>query len=176
MIHDTHDPTKFEMFVRMAEVLIWPVTVLIIILLFRKKIQGVIHRVGSFKASTSGVEMTFAPQLDAAKKLFSELRSEAVSKSTSILEAANTPSGTPYEQLTQIKSELQQTVSELAQEASITVTDKSNVEVCQILERSGVINNESSQLIQSLFNVINAASTNISQNQVNEISALYKAL
>ena len=176
MIHDTHDPSKFEMFVRMAEILIWPLTVLIIVLLFRKKISGVIHRVGSFKASSSGLEMTFAPQLDAAKKLFFQLRPDAVSKSAAILGNAEKPSGTPYEQLMQIKSELQQTIYELAQESNIAVSGKSNVQVCKTLEKTGVINNENSKLIQSLLMVIDAADPSISQNQVDDISSMYKAL
>ena len=176
MIHDTHDPSIFEMFLRMAEILVWPVTVLIIILFFRRKIQGVIQRVGSFSASASGVEMTFAPQLDVAKKLFSKLRPDAVSKSTTILESDDLPTGTPYEQLTQIKSELQQTITELAQESSISTSGQSNVQLCRSLEKSGVINHENSQLMQSLLTVINAADVDISQNQVNDINSLYKAL
>ena len=176
MIHDTHNPSNFEMVVRITEIVIWPVTALIIVLLFRRKIMGVIHRVGSFKASTSGVEMTFAPQLDAAKKLFSKLRPNAVSKSTPALENSTSYSGSPYEQLKQIESELQQTVVELAQEAGISPTGKSNLQLCNALEKSGVVNNENSKLMQALFHVIHKADKSVSQNQVNEIISLYKAL
>ncbi|MCW5519390.1 hypothetical protein J1N09_06045 [Aureitalea sp. L0-47] len=176
MVHDTHNPSNFEMLVRLIEILIWPVTVLIIVLLFRSKIKGVIHRVGSFKASSSGVEMTFAPQLDAAKKMFKQLRPDSVSKSVTTLESSERPSGTPYEQLLQIKFELEQSLTELAQEASISITGKSSLQLCAELEKSGVINHENGQLMRSLLTVIDAANAGITQAQVDEINTMYKAI
>lgn len=135
-----------------------------------------IHRVGSFKASSSGLEMTFAPQLDAAKTLFGELRPDSVSKSSTTLGSSERMTGTPYDQLLQIKSELKQTLTELAQEAGISVSGKSSLQLCAELEKSGVINHENGQLMYSLLTVINSANAGVTQAQVDDIYSMYKSI
>lgn len=165
-----------EVLIKLLEVIIWPLTLFIIILMFRSQFKNAMGRMGSFKADSSGISMTFEPKLDAAKKVFAALKPGGTSKSTAKLQGTVPVSGTPMEQLNKISTELHTTLTELGQEANLNVSGKSGKELSDELGRSGVITHESSTLIGTLFDVISSAPPTISQKQVDEITAMYKSL
>jgi hypothetical protein len=168
--------TTAETLIKLLEVIIWPGTLLIIILMFRSQFKNAMGRMGSFKADSTGISMTFEPKLDAAKKVFAALKPGGSSKSTPKLQGTVAATGTPREQLDQIASELKTTLVELGEEANLNVAGKPGKELCVELERSGVITHESGTLIATLLEVISAAPATISQSQADEITAMYRAI
>ncbi|MBT8261495.1 MAG: hypothetical protein KJO05_01655 [Bacteroidia bacterium] len=165
-----------ESLIKLLEIIIWPLTLFLIILMFRKQFRNAMERMGSFKADATGISMSFEPKLDAAKKIFSALKPEGVSKSATSLHERTTFTGTPKEQLGQMKAELHTSLVELAQEANLDSNGKSTSALNRELAQKSIVKNESYHLIEALLEVINAAPAAISQAQVSEIQEMYNSI
>ncbi|NNM22624.1 MAG: hypothetical protein HKO54_03650 [Flavobacteriaceae bacterium] len=176
MIQESQDFTTIELIIKLIEILIWPLVTLVVILLFRSKVLEMVDRMGSFKAGSSGLEMTFQPKLDAAKKLFDELRPGGTAKAMRSLGAQESIPGTPYDQLKHIEDKLITTLKELAQESNIPIENKSSVTLAKELGKSGTINPTSGMLIQTLLKLISEAGPSVNQFQADEIIGMYQSL
>jgi len=172
----TNTSFSFELLIQLLEVIIWPVTLLIIILLFRRKFSSAISRLGSIKASSSGFSMTFDSMLGAAKQKFTSLKPDSVAKSKASVLSQTTHTDKPFKQLVDIKDKLEKTLVDLAQEAGMDVGQKSSKTLCKELEGRGIISGENSSLMLALMEVVNAAPLKISQTQVDDIKTLYNAI
>lgn len=165
-----------ETFLRLVEIIIWPLTLFVIIMMFRGQFRNAMERLGSFKADASGISLSFEPKLDAAKKIFAALQSDDAAKSGVSLKPTNNFTGTPQEQLSQIKAKLHSTLVELAAEAQVATSGKSAAALCKELQQRGVIKNDSGHLIGALLEVIDAAPATISQAQLDEIEKMYNSI
>ena len=54
----------FENINQLISHIIWPLTVLIILWMYRRHLSGVIKRLGSFEAGATGISMTFDNKLE----------------------------------------------------------------------------------------------------------------
>ena len=164
-----------DVIIRILEIVIWPLTVLVIILLFRRQFNNAMSRLGSFEASATGVSMTFEPKLDQAKKIFNELKPGGVKKSVSIM-GTDAPSGTPMEQVTRLRNDIDSTLIELSRENNIDLSGKSTTVLCSELAGKGIISSDNGRLLGALLEVLNAANSNITQTQVDEIRQMYNSI
>jgi hypothetical protein len=162
--------------IKLLEIVIWPLTLFLIILMFRKQFRNAMERMGSFKADATGFSMSFEPKLDAAKKIFSALKPDGTSKSAVSLHEHKTFTGTPLEQLGQMKAELHTSLVELAEEANLDSRGKSTALLNRELAQKAVVKNDSYHLIEALLEVIDSAPTTVSQSQVTEIQDMYNTI
>lgn len=165
-----------ESILKLLEIIIWPATLFIIILLFRKQFKDAMERLGSFKADATGISMSFEPKLDAAKKIFSALKPEGTAKSAASLHESTVFTGSPQEQLSQIKSELHSSLVELAEEANVDAAGKSTAALNRELAERSIVKKDSFHLIEALLDVISAAPPSITQSQVSEIKQMYNSI
>jgi hypothetical protein len=56
---DEGEPSKFQQFTNLLDVIIWPLTVFLCLLLFKNQIAKIIGSLGSIKAGTDGIELNF---------------------------------------------------------------------------------------------------------------------
>ena len=167
---------QIDSVLKLLEIIIWPATLFVIILLFRKQFKDAMERLGSFKADATGISMSFEPKLDAAKKIFSALKPEGTAKSTVSLHESTSFTGSPQEQLRQIKTELHNSLVELAEEANINPSGKSTAALNRELADRSIVKKDSYHLIEALLDVIAAAPPSITQSQVSEIKQMYNSI
>jgi len=66
----TTEPIGFEQLISLLEVIIWPLTIFLCLLLFKNQIAKIIGSLGSIKAGTQGIELNFIEEkLQEATKL-----------------------------------------------------------------------------------------------------------
>lgn len=163
---------SWEQFTALIQVLIWPLTVVICLALFRKHLADVIDRLGSFKAGSSGLEMTFQNKLDEALTLPALKPSAAIAKSGGSINIQGSKAGTPYEQLLELRDVLNHKIRAKANELNIDTSNMSNHAISQKLKEVGGITFQNSQAFETLIELTNAASQQITQAQVNQVRAL----
>jgi len=169
----TPTPSDFELVVKLLEATIWPITLLLIIFFFRKHFASAFNRIGSLKADTSGITMTFASVLNETKKKFNDVISTSSEKSGASINSLKVDEKVPYKQLIEIKESLDNTLTDIAKEKGLIIENKSSMDICQELERKGIISYEKSDLMLSLLKVVNLATLTITQTQVDDIKTLY---
>jgi hypothetical protein len=177
MIHiETHNPSIYEISFRLIEVLIWPVVFFIIILLFRKNFKEAMGRLGSLRADATGISLGFTQVLARSKGTFNKLRPGAAAKSMSSLGTKTKEDKEPYMQLIEIKENLNKTILDLAKDDGMEVDNKSIESICRELSKKKIISAENEELMLSLIEVVNAARTDITQAQVDDIKALWHSI
>ena len=165
-----------DIILKVIDTVVWPGTILVIILLFRKKFGSAMDRLGSFEASATGVSMSFEPKLDQAKKLFNELKPGGVKKSAVGIQGLDHMEKSPMEQVMELRREIIKTVHELATENNVDTFDRSTAALCAELANKGVISKDNATLLSTLMNVLDSATPNITAVQVAEIRDMYNAI
>jgi hypothetical protein len=67
-------PNYFEMVIKLIEIIIWPITLFVIILLFKRNFQSTFQRLVSIKANAASIAITFEKQLEATKQWFDNIK------------------------------------------------------------------------------------------------------
>jgi hypothetical protein len=67
-------PNYFEMVIKLIEIIIWPITLFVIILLFKRNFQSTFQRLVSIKANAASISITFEKQLEATKQWFDNIK------------------------------------------------------------------------------------------------------
>ncbi|MDO9137517.1 MAG: hypothetical protein Q7U21_06810 [Lutibacter sp.] len=176
MIQENSSTANFELTIKLIEVVIWPLTLFLIILFFRKSFAGVFQRLGTLKVDSSGIAMSFEKELEATKSTFELNRPEIMGKGKSSFDIENASNEPPFQQLMAIKQSLDKALIDLALEEGIDVSDKSGVFLCNALEAKGAISQQKSELTKSLLKLVNMARMDISQSQMDIIKKMYNAL
>jgi hypothetical protein len=165
-----------DVIIKILEIMAWPSTLIGVILVFRKQFNQAMGRLGSFEASATGVSMSFAPKLDQAKQLYNQLKPADSSKSAAGLKQSERPLGTPMEQVSKLRYEIDRTLVEMAKEHNIDPTGKSPNTLVSELADKGLIIRDKGRLLQAILEVLNTANANITQQQVDEIYQMYNSI
>ena len=152
-------------------VIIWPLTLVICFMIFRKQLRELIGRVGSFKATKDGLEMTFQDKLDDLKAL-PALKAAGTSKSAGTIEIKGSKAGTPYEQLLELRDVLNNKIIGKAKGLNIETNNMSNLAISDKLKEVGGITLQQSKAFDALIDLTNSASPNITQSQVDQVRSL----
>lgn len=176
MTLETTFQSNFELIIKLIEVIIWPVTLFLILFLFRKSFVGAFHRLGTLKVDSSGIAFSFEKELEKAKATFEIVKPEEMSKAKSGLEIENKLNEPPYQQLMTIKDSLEKAVIDLAVEEGISFSHKNTIFLCDALEAKGILTKQKSELTKTLLKVVNMARTDITPIQIQEIQTMYNAL
>jgi hypothetical protein len=167
----------FEQVNQLVGHIIWPLTVLIILWMYRKHLSGVIKRLGSFEAGATGISMTFDNKLEETFADFlPEEPLQLKSKSGVLIKSNVQKITTPYHQLLNIREGLHNLIINKAQEFNISTVDKTSIELCQILKEKEAITNKNARFFKALIDLTNAGDTSINQSQVDKVKKLYNNL
>lgn len=164
----------FEVFVMLIDSIIWPLVLLIILILFRRNFANAIQRLGSLTANKEGLSLTFQSKLDRAKGLFSGLKPNGISKSSSLHSNITSGTGSPQEEVRLIHSSIKKSLEDIADQQGIDVSGKSALEICVIFKDIGVFDLKKAQMAQTLLELTSSPDTDISHEQVNELKLLYQ--
>jgi hypothetical protein len=160
--------------IKLIEVLIWPLSLVIVILMFRKNISASFNRLGSITASSSGLSLNFESALEAAQEVFEQGDSSGSSKSFGKLGTETTLK--PYETLVDIKKSIESLLLKLAIEHSVTIAGKSQESIVADLAQRNIINPKKSLKFQRLVAAVDAAPMSISHNQAAQLQEMYDTI
>ena len=169
------EPITMEHIIHLLEVIIWPLTVIVGLLFFKKHIGKVIGSLGSIKAGADGIEMNFIDEkLEAAKKLIGTNGVEAKSGGTIITKDSRAT--TPYQELLEIRDALTNKIRDKARENNIPTDNLSSLAISEELVKNNIITRQSGRHFSTLLDLTNIGTHSITQQQVNQIKALYNHL
>ncbi len=164
--------SKLESFIKLIDILIWPCTFLIIILLFRKNLQNAFNRIGSIKADATGIAITFDKQLEATAKLFQQIQPKAISKSSASIKTAAKSDGSPFEQVLSVRDDIVHFLTVKSKALGLDVDPQLPSHMCSQLLLHNAIKVEQAQMIQALLNLIATANDSTTQAQANLVQQL----
>jgi len=169
------DPTIMEHIIHLLEVIIWPLTVIVGLLFFKKHIGKIIGSLGSIKAGAQGIEMNFIDEkLKEATKLIGTNGVEAKSGGTIITKGSHAV--TPYQELLEIRDALTNKIRDKARENNIPTDNLSSLALADKLVENNIITRQSGRHFSMLMDLTNIGTHSITQLQVNQIKALYNHL
>lgn len=171
------EKSRFELYIQLIEVLIWPLTLLIIILIFKNTFKSAFKRLGSFEANATGISMTFQELADEAIELAEGVKPLAIAKSgVSLHSHSVNHNSTPFEQVAEIQHELNLGLSSLIKHTNVQISNASNILLARMLEKEGVITYKHYKLVEAIEKLISLSGKNITQTQVNDIKNLKNAI
>jgi len=154
---------KVEIFLAVLEIVSWPVTLLFILLFFRKYFTSALARLGTLQAGASGITMTYDKKIANAKKLLKEIQPSSTSKSSVGIKVKSNSS---YTKLMDLKMELNAGLIRLATENGIDCEGKTGAILNNELKESGIITLQRAHLIDSLMDVSNSADASFSKDHL----------
>ncbi len=161
--------------IALIEALVWPLSLVTIVLLFRKNIANSFNRLGSITASATGLSLNFETALEQAKEIFQESEPiAATSKSHTLTQ--NTVANDPMDQVIAIKKSLRETLTELASENAVDVQNKNLEELAIALGQRQVIGQGNAQKIVALLRALETAPLSIKRHQVEDLQRLYNSI
>ncbi len=159
-------------FISLITVVIWPLTVIICFLFFRRKLIEIMGSISSFRAGPDGIEFTtFEKDLKATEEQFhiSETASGGISKSSGSLNMNLSLSGTPFQQLMELRGVLTNKIGKRAEELNIPIENASSSILVEKLKEVGGITIKKARSFNTLLALINKADKKVTQSQVDRI-------
>jgi hypothetical protein len=170
--------------ISIIEIIIWPLTLIIILILFKNNITGIFDRVGSFEASATGLSMTFQEKIEETKKLVPIDPLASISDGTKSKSSVKIPVGrkksmkgeTPYQSLLAIRDDLNNQIIRKAQQHNLSTKNLSNIEISDKLKAMGGLTIQKAKAFQALIELTNSADPSITHDQVNQVYQLFQNL
>lgn len=163
---------NLEVIIKLIDTLVWPVTLLVIILLFRKNLQNGFNRIGSIKADTTGIAITFDKQLEATEKLFEQIKPQAISKSSAHIKPQANREATPYNQILNVRNNLINFLITKSKANNLDFNAQLPSYMCSQLLRNNTIQVNQAQMIEALLNLTANANENTTQKQADAVHQL----
>jgi len=154
--------------------IIWPLTLVLILLIFKRNLSHVFKRMGSFSASATGVSMTFDAQIEAAEAEVLKKR-EIKTKSGVRLKSSGSKAKTksPHYQLMTIRADLRDLIVKKAEEFNIETDHKSSLELRDELMDIDKLSPAKAHSFSLLINLTSSAGPEITKAQVKKIKNMY---
>jgi hypothetical protein len=159
--------------------IIWPLTMLLIILIFKKQFSSIMKKLSGIDATATGISLKFDQEIDEAigenlteqtPRLIAKEGLKIGDKNTTIKEV------TPYHQMLSIRDGLNHKIMLKAQENNFSTQNKTNIDLKEELLRAEAISFQQAKLFQTLLQLTNSNFSNITQSQVNKVKLLYSNL
>ena len=157
------------------EVIIWPGTLLFIIILYKKHFVSAFNRLGSLKADATGISMEFTQKIEGVKEQAKALKSGIQFKGGDDI----IPSGiqnSPFQQLLGLKVKLIKKVEELANSNDISIQNATIAQLLGSLEEKGVVDKKNTAFIMAVYDLMLSADQSITSQQYNDIDNLYLSI
>lgn len=160
--------------------IVWPITLLALIWIFRNHLKNLFGKLSSIDASSTGISLRFEQEIDTAieELLPVEEGPKFMSKSGVQIgqkEMEKEPQ-TPFHQIMELREKLSHNIFFKAQENNVSTKNKSSLDLSSELLNMGVISNSTSKHFKALINLTNASNENITKGQVNKVKLIYKNL
>ena len=165
-----------ELIIALIDSLIWPLTLLAIIFLFRKNFREAFKRLGSFKADASGIAMTFDKQIEDTKELFQKLKPGLVTKNVAGIKTNTNKGETPYKQILEVRNRIINFLKVKSDEAGILTASYSPLALANRLNEVSAISSSQTAMIQAMLKITNDADANATRTQANEITELFHTI
>lgn len=170
-------PTTFELYIQLLETIIWPLVLFAVMIIFRKRFSSAMNRMGSFKASSTGITIDFNDKISEAKDVFKNITEGATAKSGGLIDPNGTGiPKTPYDDLMNLRSQMDLTLKEKATALNMPVDGFTTSQICHRLKDIGAIPLEKAKMIHTILDLIYSAKKDVKQNQVDQIRELYKEI
>ena len=167
----------FKEITDLVQVLIWPITVIVALAMFRKIIAQKIEDLDEIKASpTAGLSASFKSALENVQANPLLLPAEGQSKSGAKILVDGESIGTPFEQLQELRAVLNGKIISKAKDLNLPVENQSAQSLAQKLKEVGGLTIQQQKAYNELINVINLAPRDIPQGQVNQVESLVSNL
>ena len=161
---------------KLIEHLIWPITLLIIFIVFRKYLSDIMRKLSGINATATGISLKFDQQIDTAIENFLPTQDDdaLIAKSAIQIDEQNEPvlPKTPFQQILSLRDKLNHQIILKSQDNNITTGNKSSMELKNELLKLGAISSKEANLFQTLIDLTNASDNTISQAQVNKVKLL----
>ncbi len=168
--------TTLELVIQLVDTIIWPVTLLILVLLFRRNLADVVQRLGTLKADRSGIELSFQKQIEATKQLFKEIKPVVSSKSAPDIQSFNEINNSPFADILAARSNLINHLRIIAAKEGIKIDNHSPEMIIDKLKETGSISIQQSKMINAMLEVTAAANASATKTQAEEIEDLMKQI
>jgi len=160
--------------------IIWPLTLVVLIWLFRKHFKALLGKLSSIDASGTGISLKFDQEIDEAIQELLPENEEIKVLSKSGVQLGEKKSTikiqSPFHQIMDIREKLAFNIVLKAQESNISTEDKTSIELCNELLAKGSISSSDSKYFKVLIDLTNASNDTITQSQVNRVKMLYNNL
>ncbi len=169
---------SWKQLIDLLNVVVWPITILVGLLFFRKHLGHVMGSLGSLNVGPAGLQMTFQDKVNSVQELIGigeGSSSGDQSKSSGKLNMRTT-SGSPYKQLMELRDVLGSKISNRAKELNISTVNASSAVLIEELNKVGGITFKNKQALSALIDLTNDANRDISQAQVDQISAMVRSI
>lgn len=158
---------------------IWPITILLIFLVFRKQIVRKMDKLNSIDASSTGISMSFEQELDGAieEMLEEEEQPKLVAKSGVKIgdESKLDKPKSPVANLLELRDKLNQKILKKADSAGVDSSGKSLAQLLDVLETNNDITSKEHKNWSRLVHLTNAVDQNITMAQVNKVKLLFNS-
>ena len=168
--------SSFELFVQLIDSIIWPVTLLFVIFLFRRNFSDVILRLGTLKADSSGFELSFEKKIEATKKLFQQIKPSTISKSGKDIQAFNEENDSPFGKILKVRSNLINYLKVVSEKNKIQIDGLMPQEISIKLKDTGAITIEQMKMINAMLEVTASANSAATERQANDVEELMKKI
>lgn len=168
--------SNFELFIQLVEVLIWPVTLIFILVIFRQNLSAVILRLNTLKADKSGFELSFDKRIEATKKLFQQIKPSTISKSGGNIVTISEEDNSPFGRILKVRSNLINYLKVLSDKNGIQVIGLLPEQISEKLKETGVINIQQAKMINAMLEVTAAADASVTDRQAKEVENLMKKI
>lgn len=152
-------------YIKLIDILAWPVTMLFVLFGFRKYVSNAIKRVSSLSAGAGGVQMTFSEQILQAKNKIEDLKSGVTSKSAQL-------NGDSNYSIDLKEKHLLTYLTDIANKNGIILENKDIFSSTELLKESGVMNIEQVEMIQTVHNLLKSAGPSISRKELGDLDDL----
>ena len=160
--------------------IVWPLTLLVLIWMFRHHLKDLLGKLTSIDASSTGISLNFDKEVDEAIETLLPMNNSPEIRTKSGVsigkkEVEKKP-GTPFHQIMDLREKLSHRIILKAQENDILTEGKSSIELNNELLKKGSISFKDSKYFQVLVDLTNASDSNVTQSQVNKVKMLYNNL
>lgn len=167
MFYQITTEKKIQLIIDILEVVTWPITLLLLIILFRKYFISALSRLGSLQAGATGFTMTFDQKITEAKQLLKGIQPKNSAKENL---------SSHFSKLLEMKLELNAKLVQLATANNVDAANKSYVQLCDELQEIGIITIQKSTLIITFFDLANSADTTLSEENFNVTEELFNSI
>jgi hypothetical protein len=167
----------YNVIVKFIEVVIWPLTILIVLIIYKKNFNEAFNRIGSLKADASGISFTFEKKIEAAKGLLKEINPKVTAKSVKSI-SVNLPKSVTSElkQLFDIQTEIDKKILDLAKINNLSIINFNRVDMIAQLEEVGIITHQKAKIFETIIDIIHSADNAVKQHQVDVVKDLFNKL
>lgn len=161
--------------IKLIDVVIWPLTIILILYWFKRPLQAVFGRLNKLDASASGISLSFSEKLEQAKqKAISLSQSEGKSKSGPGIQPK-----IESENLRKVKAqeaEIRAILAEKADKVNISSSGLGLRDLSKKLKEKGQLQYEKAELIDMFSDLASSANENITTSQFNDITLIYETI